>query len=183
MTIGIILAGGASRRFGSDKSLYFDLRKHDYWVKLAYAKLSAVCQQVVISANRSNHRQLQELLPEALVLIDAQPYEDRGPLGGLYQVAGQFNGTQDYLILAVDYPDLETDTLHTLLQQPNCYAVDIDQRAHYTVAHLTFSQADVAHIFNEGQQRMKDLLAYLQATPRQVSKTLKNANHKGDLPT
>lgn len=182
MTIGVVLAGGASRRFGSDKSLYFDPSKNTYWVKAAYAKLSEVCQQVVVSANRRNHRQIQELLPEALVLIDAQPYEDFGPLGGLYQVTGYFTGTQEYLILAVDYPDIDTDTLRTLLQHQNCYAVDKNQRAHYTVAHLSFSQADVAHLFAEEQHRVQDLLAYLQAAPQPVNATLKNSNHKGDLP-
>lgn len=179
MTVGIILAGGHSSRFGSDKALYFDALYKEYWVCLAYQKLAALTDTVFICGNANNQQALKNILPKsAIVLTDCLPFIDCGPLSALYAAASQNQcGTtrQDYLILAVDYPDISQDSLSTLLSKRNCYLQDANQKNHYTVAHLSFCKDDLTYFLTKNK-RMKNFLAYLLAIPIFADQNVVNQN-------
>ncbi|MGX7352774.1 molybdopterin-guanine dinucleotide biosynthesis protein MobA [Enterococcus canis] len=176
MTVGLILAGGHSRRFGSDKATYYDSQLEQYWIQLAYEKLHVHTKKVLVAANENNAQQLQQLVPAALVLTDQAPFKDKGPLSGLYAAA--LTNADDFLIMAVDYPKLSSDSLEKLLQHPNCYGEDALGNAHYTLAHLQFTTSQITDFLTTGNQRLRDFLSTLDAHPLQLSQTLTNQNQK-----
>ena len=101
--IGLILAGGRSRRMGEDKAR---LALADGTL-LAWqvARLTPYCQRVVVSGD----------YPEFDSLPDLKP--DLGPLGGLQAAAVRFPGASLW-VLPVDMPAFDGVHLQALLQEP-----------------------------------------------------------------
>lgn len=98
--IGIVLAGGRSRRMGRDKALLeygaSTLLQHQV------DTLAQVCGRVVVSGDYPNYDCVRDVRP------------DRGPLGGIDAAARQF-GSSALLFLPVDMPAMTPDALRKLL--------------------------------------------------------------------
>jgi molybdopterin-guanine dinucleotide biosynthesis protein A len=155
MTIGLILAGGTSIRFEQgDKALYQDFSER------CFARLSALADEVFVSASASNLTELQKRLPRAQFLLDEAPYVSQGPLSALYALALKFSEKIDVLILPVDNPEISVPSLQLLLSAQNSYADD-----HYTIAHLNFSAQEIGTFLETGQRRMRAFLELLKAQP------------------
>ncbi|WP_299944712.1 molybdenum cofactor guanylyltransferase [uncultured Microbulbifer sp.] len=101
-TIGVVLAGGRSRRMGRDKALLTHPECGSF-LEHAEALLRALpLAQVVTSGARPGG--IEDLVPE------------RGPLGGLYSVA-LATGAEAALVIPVDMPLLRRAHLAELLVQ------------------------------------------------------------------
>lgn len=97
-TVGILLAGGLSRRFGSPKA--FAKIEGELFYERAYQALAAVCDHVVIVTR-------QEFLPlfpvELDCMADLPIVAGKGPLAGIY--SGMAVRSADrYMVLACDMP-------------------------------------------------------------------------------
>lgn len=103
---GVVLAGGQSRRFGSDKAQA--QYQHSSMLQRAVALLRAVCPDVfvVTQADRSY------LEVDADIIHDIVP--ECGPLGGLY-TATRFCKTSFMLVLTCDMPCVSPEMLQELL--------------------------------------------------------------------
>lgn len=101
--IGVVLAGGRSRRMGSDKAAYAVAgRPMSQWVAEA---LTPVCERVVVAGRREP-------------VAGLQPIEDpddtaRGPLAGLVSALRRFPDTPVALV-AVDQPWVRGETIRQL---------------------------------------------------------------------
>ena len=105
--LGVILAGGNSRRFGKPKALA-RLHGRPLW-RLAASRLRTVCSRVVAVANDA--RVASELETEVDVLPDRQV--GLGPLAGVdaaLALAGK-EGLEGALVLAVDMPWVRREAL------------------------------------------------------------------------
>jgi molybdopterin-guanine dinucleotide biosynthesis protein A len=105
--IGVVLAGGQSRRMGSDKALLplqgQTLLQHQ--VEL----LARLCERVLVSGEYAGF----DCVPDIA--------ERCGPLGGIYAVAKQCPNAA-LLIIPVDMPQLIQTQLHALLQsKQSCF--------------------------------------------------------------
>lgn len=81
--IGLVLAGGQSRRFGVDKATYA-LPGHPANVVSAVKRLLPLCEQVIVVANPANQRQIQVLVGDrATVILDPEPFLGEGPVAGI----------------------------------------------------------------------------------------------------
>ena len=105
----MVLAGGRSRRFGSDKRVaLFDGAE---LVRLAMRKLASVCDGMLFVATGAE----RERLPgtgRAVLLTDEPP--GCGPLGGI--AAGLRRARDGVLVLACDLPIVRTSTLDRIVR-------------------------------------------------------------------
>lgn len=132
-TIGIVLAGGKSTRFGEQKSLYEFNGKKMYQHVYDVLKESALCDEIVINTNRA-------LAPyfDYKTIIDDENYQDYGPLGGLYAAAKAFPGDR-LLVVSCDTPFITPEWLKKLhdsaTANPNTFIVSAeDDKMHPTIS-------------------------------------------------
>lgn len=98
MIIGILLAGGESRRFGSPKA--FAVEGGELFYERAYKALTAVSNQVVIVS----HPSLVSRFPEELdVITDLPAFAGQGPLAGILTAMKERPGDY-FIILPCDMP-------------------------------------------------------------------------------
>lgn len=130
-TIGIVLAGGLSRRYGSPKALAKLGNK--YYYELAYEALEPVCHSVIV-VGRPEYVHL--LNKTGQVILDMPEFAGLGPLAGIYTVMDAYDADQ-YMILPCDMPYISSDIMTALLASYNgedVLAVEADGHDHPLVA-------------------------------------------------
>jgi molybdopterin-guanine dinucleotide biosynthesis protein A len=109
--IGILLAGGESRRFGSPKA--FAKIDGELFYEKAYKALDAVCDHVVIVARPEQ----QSRFPADLdVITDLPIVAGQGPLAGIFTAMTQRPGDQ-YVVLPCDMPFITANETARLIGQ------------------------------------------------------------------
>ena len=101
--IGLILAGGRSKRMGEDKARL--PLAHTDLLAWQVARLADCCDQVVVSGDYPEHAAVPDVLPGL------------GPLAGLHAAALRFPNAALWA-LPVDMPGLRPERLQALRQQP-----------------------------------------------------------------
>ncbi len=104
--IGLVLAGGKSSRFGSDKAFY-KFEGKALWER-QYELLSRICKKSVISC----HQEQASKLEGKPLLIDKERFQ--GPLHPILECFEEFQ--QDILLLACDLPFIEQGDLEKLTE-------------------------------------------------------------------
>lgn len=112
MATGIILAGGKSRRFGEDKTLY--RIKGRTMVERAAEVLRTVADEVLVSVDRKG----KFCLPGVREVLDI--YGGIGPVGGIYTGLLEANG-KTCIIIAGDNPQIDRDLTQRLLEKAGQY--------------------------------------------------------------
>ena len=105
---GLVLAGGRSRRMGSDKALL----ERDGRSQLAHAValLDRHVERVFVSA-RADQRDEAERSRYGQIV---DRYEDLGPLAGILSAMDEYPQV-DWLVVACDLPNIDDDTIAHLL--------------------------------------------------------------------
>ncbi len=105
---GLVLAGGESRRMGTDKALL----RHGTQTQLSYAVelLQRSLNKVFVSA-RSGQAGDPERSQYPLVV---DRYSDMGPIAGILSAMEEYPDT-DWLVIACDLPNITDRTIATLL--------------------------------------------------------------------
>jgi len=114
----IILAGGQSRRMGTDKALLPLPGNEDVtFVEHLASMLISLCREVLVVAHDATHATSYPLskLPGVRVVTDQVP--DYGPLMGLYSGLSAMQATHA-LVVAVDMPFVQPALVSFLLSQP-----------------------------------------------------------------
>lgn len=180
--IGLILAGGKSKRFGQDKALYQLPNSKDSNVELAVKNLQPFCSEIYLSANSKNKAKLEKIFTHnhnLHIILDQKPYNGHGPMSGLYAVTSQFDHEIDILMIAVDYPFLTKKELTKLISAPS-YLCSKNQ-PHYCLAHLKTSRKQVKKILdNNNWQLKKFITAHCTPIIIQDSKNLVNLNYQSE---
>lgn len=108
--VGVVLAGGASRRMGRDKALLAVSAGGESLPAAAARRLAAVCPEVAVADGGRG------LLPGARSLPDGP---GRGPAAGLLGAAAAYPGRR-LLALACDLPRVPAGLLADLAVSPGC---------------------------------------------------------------
>ncbi|HSG33317.1 MAG TPA: molybdenum cofactor guanylyltransferase [Sphingomonadaceae bacterium] len=163
----MVLAGGQSSRFGSDKALA-ELAGRTL-LSRAVDALSGMCEHVVIAGRETG----------PAPCIPDWPHAGMGPLGGI--AAGLHHALdadfESVLTCGVDSPDLPDDLLE-LLSPPPCYLADQP-----VIGHWPARAANRLETLLESQER-HSMLAFAEAIGAKAVKSCRkpaNINTQADL--
>lgn len=164
--LGIVLAGGASRRMGTDKALLEDLEGS--LMDGALATLSKLADRILISSGDRVYRRPGASWPASIK--DARP--DQGPLGGLATIMKECPA-RFYVCLSVDTPLVTAPLLLSMLEKARRKAKDYDlflphlEGRFYplTAVYLPSSLPPMQTALDEGDYRVMSLLDKLRLRP------------------
>jgi len=185
-TIGVVLAGGEGRRFGTAKGAV--VLGGSTLAERAARALKPLCGSVLVSIAKGGANPAPAYAP----VEDQGPR--RGPLGGL-AAAFAATGQADLLVLACDYPAVGTSFLRSLISAAEAggdlvFPVDPAGRDHPLVALWRRSaEPAVKNALDEGAYKVQAMLPdlALRRLPAQVfpnfdlRRVLSNVNWPEDL--
>lgn len=106
---GLIVCGGKSSRFGTDKSLlnYHGIPQREYLFNL----LSEFCDEVFFSVNESQAKDFDSTYN---LIVDEAEYKDIGPMSALLSAWKKFPEVSLF-VTGCDYPFINESALRTIL--------------------------------------------------------------------
>ncbi len=109
MTIhGLVLAGGKSRRMGSDKALL--MQDGQSQLSIAVDLLARVLPKVYVSARKDQADETERSKFDQII----DRYDDMGPVAGILSALQSFPDVA-WLVLACDLPNVDDDTIAKLI--------------------------------------------------------------------
>ncbi len=129
-TVGIVLAGGLSRRFGSPKA--FAELGNKYFYEMAMDALAICCDEVFV-VTRGEH--IKRFPSRVNAMTDLANYTGLGPLAGILSVMESVEADR-YAVLPCDMPFVDSGTMSKLMKHHNkgVTAVVSDGRYHPLVS-------------------------------------------------
>ncbi|WP_209125247.1 molybdenum cofactor guanylyltransferase [Alkalihalobacillus sp. BA299] len=109
--VGVLLAGGASRRFGEPKALYKLNGKPFY--QYSIEALKNTVEDIIIITQTQLIEPLRKQTPYE-VLLDDEKYRGLGPLAGIYTAMKRVH-SEWYILLPCDTPFIKEDVIKQLL--------------------------------------------------------------------
>ncbi|MCH7835625.1 MAG: molybdenum cofactor guanylyltransferase [Chloroflexi bacterium] len=155
---GIVLAGGKSRRLGTDKaSLTFEGR---LLLETVIERLSGVCSEVIVASGRSAEG--RKTLRSVRFVADLAP--GRGPLAGVQ--AGLTAATAEFaLVVACDMPFLNPHLLSYMAGLPRRYQALVPRIAgRWHPAHAIYARSClpvIEELLAKRSSSMRELLSRL----------------------
>lgn len=163
LPVGVVLAGGESRRLGRDKAL---LRPggRETLLEHALAVLGAarLVERAVSVSSSERAAALREAIPALAAIpfvVDVTP--GRGPLAGLHAALTRFPG-RSIVLVACDMPGLDPVALRLLLAYPDADVVVPCSGERAQPLHARYGPACrpvAGRLLVEGRLAMRDLLA------------------------
>ncbi|WP_125565178.1 molybdenum cofactor guanylyltransferase [Companilactobacillus insicii] len=181
MTDSLILAGGKSTRFRSDKALenFNDsaIPNVEYTANLTLPFVN----NCYVSANYKNFKTINNLFNDSKVTVinDQEPLIDCGPLSALWAYFQQTNQTKaDLMIIATDY--IIDQRAVQFLAEESGY-IKIKSLPYYTCCRLKINISLVKQHITEHNYRWRNLLQDAGCLGRDYDGKLKNINYPEDL--
>ena len=156
LSVGILLAGGLSRRYGSPKA--FAQYNGKYFYEIAYEALATVCQHVIIVTRQ----ELIERFPKDVhIIMDNPLFVGNGPLAGIYSVMEDTNANQ-YVVLPCDMPLMTAQVLEQLIEQhEHNVSIAVYKETIQPLVSVWSKEvkADIYIALKNGQLKMKEFLS------------------------
>lgn len=169
MILGVVLAGGQSRRFGSDKALA-QLNGQSL-LERAVHSLAALCDAVCVAGRKD--------VPSPALAVNDWPKASMGPLGGLAGALryAHSHGFASVLSTSVDSYNLPETLLDTLGQAPS-YIHAQPVIGHWPI-HARVALEDI--LMGAGRHSMLAFAHAIDARPCQSRRDIGNINTPQDL--
>lgn len=169
--LGAILAGGQSRRFGSDKALA-DLGGRPMIVRVADA-IAPFVEAIVVCGHPAP--------PPGMQSVTDLPHADLGPLGGLAGAlqSAQRHGYTGVISVGCDTPILDPGLLARLRAAQHATFVTDAPIIGYWPAHLY--DALIGHLATDPRRSMRGWVAAIDAVPIDPLRPVPNVNRQADL--
>jgi len=107
--VGILLAGGLSRRYGSPKA-FAEINGRKFYERV-YETLNSVCDHVVIVTRN----EFVDWFPDEYhVIVDIEEFSGCGPLAGIYS-AMMATDARNYIVLPCDMPLMNSTIIKNLI--------------------------------------------------------------------
>lgn len=157
--VGIILAGGESRRYGTPKAL--EQMDGLYFYEKAIQVLETVVDEKVLVAHPSIKNRIKSNIT---VVTDIQKYQGQGPLAGIYTGMEAAPG-DEYFVLACDMPVMETEIFQQLyavkaMLYPVCSVIPTvhDKLQPLAAIYSHPIKEKIPSLLDTGERRLTDLL-------------------------
>ena len=181
---GIILAGGKSKRMGTDKGL-IPFRGRSL-IRYAEEVLTNVCGQIIISSNSENYTFLNyPVVPDEIA--------NSGPMGGIYS-ALKHSKTEINLVLSCDMPFISMALLTHLISLANEYDIVVPWHGekHFEPMAAIYNKKNLPTLYQyikEGNFRIPDVFEVTNTKKLKMSNELDyysdqlfyNINSKSEL--
>lgn len=185
--IALILAGGKSSRFNSDKSLaHFNSTKYSN-IQYLVKTVSPFVQTVFVTTNAQNYNYIKKelfLYKNVIIKADAISSSNIGPLAGIQSIFNYLNDPEiNVLILPVDYQGIDAELIQFLTHHP-MHFIQQNSRSHFTIGHLILKNDILIQFLNQKNYRLRDYLLKCGNTAISYpykSPLLKNINYEEDL--
>lgn len=185
-TIGVILAGGESSRFGEDKSLYTIEDKPMYMHAAEVLRSVSYCDEIVVSASkRLNHQFELDTIEDV--------YSGYGPVGGLYSVSEQYPGAR-LIVISCDTPFVTGQWVDTLIktadEYPDSIIISADHKQQHPLVGVYQGEnltAQLKHQIETKRLSMRALFEHMDVRTVDVkdfhieNDIFRNINYKSDL--
>jgi molybdenum cofactor guanylyltransferase len=157
--VGIILAGGQSRRFGTPKA--FALMEGVPFYKYSINVMKPFVESIILVSNNDIIDKFEHDIPNLKLIVDNPLYAGLGPLAGIY--SGMDSAEADwYLISPIDVPFMEEIVLKTLLEN-----IEVGNEA--IVPIVRGRMQPLISIFHSSmKERIKEQLVNHELSPRQL---------------
>ncbi|MFS0864218.1 molybdenum cofactor guanylyltransferase [Fredinandcohnia sp. 179-A 10B2 NHS] len=158
--IGIILAGGESRRFGTHKA--FAQLKNKYFFEHAQGALEGIVEDIIIVSHPATIEKFKENT-SFTIIEDLPEYKGNGPLAGILTAMSQKKGNW-YVVLPCDTPFVTNQLIEQMLSftlEKNIDAVIpvIDGRTQPLIGLYHYRVKEkIEKLLNQGQYKMGFLL-------------------------
>ena len=160
---GIILCGGKSKRYGSDKGLAFYHGKQ--LIQHAIEKLIPLCDEILISSNNNNYHHFG-------YPCIADDIKQAGPASGILSAMKKAKH-ENCLVLACDMPDVPSELFSFLLEEKK--DSDIVVPVHdgliepLAALYLKSLSSKLEPILNKGIYKMTTILSHFKTCYCEVS--------------
>lgn len=111
--VGVIVAGGQSRRFGSDKA--FSLYKGKLFFQHSLQAVSSFADEVIIVTSRTLFPRFNTMA-NVKVVEDMEEFKGCGPLAGIYTAMNEYQA-EWYAVLPVDVPLVTSSLVDCLVSK------------------------------------------------------------------
>lgn len=184
-TVGVLLAGGLSRRFGSPKA--FAKREGKFFYEYAVAALNPYCDELII-VTRPEY--IERFPSHFTLIVDDENYAGDGPLAGIYSAMKASNAAR-YIVLPCDMPYMNTQFIEQLLAQEEADVVAVRTADNHHPLVSIWKRTimkDLERTLNQKQLRVVPFLDSVQTKwingemlVTDYNRVLKNINHQEDL--
>lgn len=168
--LGAVLAGGAARRFGSDKGLA--LLDGRTLIEHAADRLRAVTADIVVCG--------RAVAPGGLATVPDWPEPGLGPLGGLCGALrhASAHGFDAVLTIGCDTPDISRDLLDRVILAPTSFVRQMPIVGCWPVAPAARLSG---HLITGGDRSVRGWGALVGATAIDAGGEIVNINRPADL--
>lgn|SRR5699024_7935097 len=153
-TIGILLAGGRSSRYGTEKA-FADVEGTSFY-EASYYVLESVCDEVIIVTRKDLMHQFP---PNYQVITDIDKYVGCGPLAGIYS-AMMYKEAENYIVLPCDVPLISQDIMQKLINnhKTDITVVEADGRIQSLISVWSdHTKENIAQALEKKQYRIRDV--------------------------
>lgn len=155
-TVGVLLAGGQSRRFGSPKA--FATYEGRPFYRYSLDALRPFCDELVVVARP----EFAEFFPNDVhVTTDLDSFTGMGPLAGIVSAMEMIEADR-YVVLPCDMPFIEANVIEKLLQlhEGDVTAATVEGKHHPLVSVWNANvKPTIRQALLEGQRRVMHVLA------------------------
>ncbi len=160
---GVILAGGNSKRFGSNKA--FAHYKGVPFYEWSIRAMTSAVQKCVVVTNKYLENEYKKRMPIS-TYVDHSSFSQCGPLGGLYTAMTQVSA-EWYVVLPVDVPYIKASTIQYIIdsRSPEHKAIIpvINGKKQPLIAAYHYSiKNDIHKQLSSGDFRMNSLIGRLE---------------------
>ncbi|MCZ2471397.1 molybdenum cofactor guanylyltransferase [Aquirufa ecclesiirivi] len=112
--IGLVMAGGKSRRMGADKGLLVS-KSGEIWAKSAWNKLNSCGIRSFVGLHLEQTSHYSAHISPENIIVDLPKIHATGPIKGILSAHSNYP-KEDILVLACDMPNMEISCLKELME-------------------------------------------------------------------